>query len=38
MDPVLQYAFEENMVHENLLILMEEGRIAKDGDFYITVK
>ena len=38
MDPFLQYAFEENMVHENLLILLEEGRIVKDGDFYIPVR
>ncbi|MCL1834196.1 MAG: MBL fold metallo-hydrolase [Leptospirales bacterium] len=38
LDPFIQYAFEENMAHENLLLLIEEGRIVKDGDLYIPVK
>jgi len=38
LDPILQYAFEENMVNENLLLLIEEGRVVKDGDLYIGEK
>ena len=37
MDPILQYAFEENLVHENLLMLLEENRIIKDGELYIPI-
>ena len=38
LDPFIQYAFEENMANENLLLLIEEGRIVKDGELYVPVK
>jgi len=34
-DPFIQYAFEEYLVYNNLLILIEEGRVVKDGELYI---
>ncbi len=37
MDPVLQYAFEEHMVSENLEILIEEGAVVEDDGRYIPV-
>jgi len=37
MDQVLQYAFEEHMVRENLEILIEEGSVIEEQGHYIPV-
>lgn len=37
VDPIVQYAFEENMAKENLKILIEEGRVFEDKGRYIPV-
>jgi len=35
MDPMIQYAFEEHMALENLLILIDEGSVIKENSVYI---
>jgi glyoxylase-like metal-dependent hydrolase (beta-lactamase superfamily II) len=36
-DPFIQYTFEEYLVYNNLLVLIEDGRIVKDGDLYLCI-
>jgi len=35
IDPFVQYAFEENMVLENLKLLLEDGRITEDNGLFV---
>lgn len=37
MDPIIQYAFEENMARKNLELLIEEGRVYEDSGHFIPL-